>query len=221
MGKLKKKFRSIKKLPNWIYFVLVTFIKCFIRCFYRVKLEDPNGYVQAKENFIVVIWHNRLLFMPAVFPAGARKRTKAVISASRDGQYIADVVHQFGLQTVRGSSSRKGANAQRGAIKAINENWHVVFTPDGPRGPKYHMNRGPIHLASLTGRPILPIMVNATRYWQLKSWDRFQIPKPFSTLAVLVGDAITVPPDLSTKEDLELWRQKAEDRLMEITKDKC
>ncbi len=202
-----------------MYFILALFIRCMIRCLYRVKIEDPDACVQAKENFIVVIWHNRLLFLPAVFPAAARKRTKAVISSSRDGQYIADVVHQFGLQTVRGSSSRKGANAQRGALKAVNDGWHVCFTPDGPRGPKYHMHRGSIHLASLSGRPVLPVMINASRYWQLKSWDGFQIPKPFSKITVVLGGPIEVPPNLSSKEELEEWRQKAEDKLMEITRD--
>jgi hypothetical protein len=220
MGKLKKKFRSIKKLPNWIFFILAVFVKIFIRCFYRIKVDDPNDYIHSEENFITVVWHNRLMFLPAVFPKTARERTKAVISSSRDGQYIADLVHQFGLQTVRGSSSRKGANAQRGALKAIQENWHVCFTPDGPRGPKYHMHRGPVHLASLTGRPVLPMMVNASRYWQLKSWDNFQVPKPFSTLTVVLGDAVEVPPALSTREELEEWRQKIEKKLMEITKDR-
>lgn len=219
MGKLKKKFRSVKKLPNWLYFILAIFIKCLIRCLYRIKIIDPNGCVQAKENFVVVIWHNRLIFMPAVFPAAARKRTKAVISASRDGQYISDLVEQFGLGTVRGSSSRKGANAQRGALKAINDDWHVCFTPDGPRGPRYHMHRGPIHLASITGRPVLPASINASRYWRLKSWDGFQIPKPFSRLTVVLGDPMKVPPDLADRDELEIWRQKAEDNLMEITRD--
>ena len=219
MGKLKKKFRSIKKLPNWIFFILVLLMKCMVRCLYRIKIEDPENYINSKENFVVVIWHNRLLFLPAVFPAAARKRTKAVISASRDGQYIADVVHQFGLQTLRGSSSRKASNVQRGAVQAINEGWHVCFTPDGPRGPKYHMHRGPIHLASLTNTRIVPLIINASRYWQLKSWDRFQIPKPFSRLTLVLGDPLEIPGDLSSKEELEIWRQRVEGKLMEITRD--
>jgi lysophospholipid acyltransferase (LPLAT)-like uncharacterized protein len=219
MGKFKKKFRSIKKLPDWIFFILVLLIKFMIRCLYRVKIEDPNNYIGTKESLVVVIWHNRLLFLPAIFPPKTRKRTKAVISASRDGQYIADIVHQFGLQTLRGSSSRKASNVQRGAVQAIKEGWHVCFTPDGPRGPKYKMHRGPVHLASLTNSKIVPVMINASRYWQLKSWDRFQIPKPFSKLTLVIGDLIKVPSNLSSKEELEIWRQRVEDKLMEITKD--
>ena len=220
MKKIKKKFKQMKGLPVWAAFLFVIITKCMSRCLYKVKIEDPNGYMSVKENFVVTIWHNRLLFLPAVFPKAARVRTKAVISASRDGQFVTDIIRKFGLEAVRGSSSRKGANAQRGALKAINENWHVVFTPDGPRGPKYYMHPGPVHLASATGRRIAPVSVNSSRYWELKSWDNFQIPKPFSTLTVLIGEALEVPPELSTKEELEEWRQKAEDKLMEVTKDK-
>lgn len=220
MGRFKKKFRSIKKLPDWIFFIIVLLMKCMVRCLYRVKIEDPNNYITTKENFVVVIWHNRLLFMPALFPPIARKRTKAVISASRDGQYIADIVHQFGLQTLRGSSSRKASRVQRNAVQAIKEGWHVCFTPDGPRGPRYHMHRGPIHLASLTNTRIIPFIVNATRYWQVRSWDGFQIPKPFSRLTLLIGAPIEIPGDLSSKEELETWRQLVEGKLMEITRDK-
>ena len=219
MGRVKKKFRSIKKLPNWIFFILMLLIKCMVRCFYRVRIEDPYNYIDSKENFVVVIWHNRLLLLPALFPPSVRKRTKAVISASRDGQYIADVVHQFGLQTLRGSSSRKASNVQRSAVQAVKEGWHVCFTPDGPRGPKYYMHRGPIHLASYTNTRIIPLIVNSSRYWQLKSWDRFQIPKPFSKLTLVVGAPVKIPDNLSDKEDLEIWRQRLEDKLMEITED--
>ncbi|MFA6716577.1 MAG: lysophospholipid acyltransferase family protein [Victivallaceae bacterium] len=219
MQSFKKKFRNIKKLPNWIFFILAVFLKCMARCLFRIKIEDPNNYIPADENFVVVIWHNRLLFMPAIFPKKARVRTKAVISASRDGQYIADIVHQFGLQTVRGSSSREGAKAQRGALEAIEENWHVVFTPDGPRGPKYHMHPGPIHLASNTNRRIVPVMINASRYWQLKSWDGFQIPKPFSKLTLIIGDATSIPQGISGKAELEKWRKITEEKLLAITKD--
>jgi len=81
------------------------------------------------------------------------------------------------------------------------------------------MQRGPVHLASITGARIVPVVVNASRYWQLKSWDKFQIPKPFSTLTLLVGEAIKVPPKLS-KTNLEKWRQQVENKLLEITIDK-
>lgn len=218
MSKLKKKFRNKKKLPALAMSVFTGLIK-LMSGLCKITIEDPHGYTELEENFIVTIWHNRMLFMPTVFPEKIRVRTKAVVSASRDGQYVVDVIERFGLQALRGSSSKKGSNAQRGALKAVQENWHVVFTPDGPRGPKYYMHPGPVHLAAVTGKRIAPVAINASRYWQLKSWDKFQIPKPFSKVNVVIGKAIEIPANISNREELEIWRRKAEESLMQVTKD--
>ena len=220
MKKTKKKFKNIERIPNWASFIFVLMIKCAVRCLFKIKKENPHNYIEGKENFIIVTWHNRLLFLSALFSKGTRTRTKAIVSASRDGQYTADFVHQFGLKTLRGSSSRQAISVQRQSIDALKEGWHVCFASDGSRGPKYQMQRGAVHLASLTGSKIVPVVINASRYWQLNSWDRFQIPKPFCTLTLSVGDAIEVPEPCSDKEDLENWRKKVEDNLMKITIDK-
>lgn len=220
MGVLKKKFRSVKKLPDWIYVLPALLIKFLVRVLYRVRVEDPNGYLPHERGNVVVAWHNRLLFFPAVFPCATRKNTVAVVSASRDGQYIVDLIKQFGLGSLRGSSSRGGANAQLAAIRALREeNKNVVFTPDGPRGPKYHLKAGPVHLASITGKPLVPVSINASRYWQVKSWDNFQIAKPFSTLTLVIGHKMHIPGDLDA-EGLENFRRQAEERLLEITVDR-
>jgi lysophospholipid acyltransferase (LPLAT)-like uncharacterized protein len=93
---------------------------------------------------------------------------------------------------------------------------NISMTPDGPRGPKYKLSMGPIILSSMTGYPILPISVNASRYWQLKSWDNFQIPKPFSRLQLNVGKSISIPPNLSD-EEMEKWRVHVEEKLNEVS----
>ena len=103
-------------------------------------------------------------------------------------------------------------------VRAVEDGFNVAFTPDGPRGPKYRMKTGPVLLASLTGGKILPISVNASRYWQLRSWDNFQIPKPGATLRLVMGEGIAVPPNL-TEEQLEEWRLRVETALMAVTRD--
>jgi lysophospholipid acyltransferase (LPLAT)-like uncharacterized protein len=219
MGLFKKKFRSIKKLPTWIFWfpaMLLAFIKTFLL---RTTVNDPNDYINHEDGLITVTWHNRLLFYPLMFPRKTRSRSRAVVSASRDGQYIVDLLHHWGLTSLRGSSSRHGARAQHGAFKALEAGHHVSFTPDGPRGPKYILSRGPIHLASRTGHTILPINVNCSSYWEIPSWDGFQIPKPFSKLELVFGEAIKIPPDLDA-EGIEKWRKIVEDKLNEITIDK-
>lgn len=218
MGYLKQKFRSVKKLPDWIYWLPAILHKIMFRLLFRVELIDPYDVCSNANGVIGLAWHNRLLFFPAAFPAKIRRRTVAVISASRDGQYIADFAAQFGLGSVRGSSSRGGAAAQLGAFQAIKDGKNVVFTPDGPRGPRYVIKRGPVQLASKTGAKIVPVTINASRCWSLHSWDAFQIPKPFSRLSVILGEPITIPPDLDS-EGLEKYRKLVENALLAITRD--
>ena len=184
----------------------------------RTEIVDPFGVIDAKSPpAITVTWHNRLLFFPAMFARWEREHTVAVISASRDGQYIADLVKQFGIESVRGSSSRKAVQVLHGAMrKIIREKKYVSFTPDGPRGPKYVMSRGPIHLASETGVRILPISVNYSSYWELGSWDRFQIPKPWAKITLRLGEPVIIPPNL-TDDELEKWRLEVQRRLNEIS----
>ena len=218
MGYLKQKFRSIKKFPGWIYWFPALLHRVIFRVFFRLEVVDPCNTCDNAYGVIGLAWHNRLLFFPAAFPAVLRKRTVAVISASRDGQYIADFAAQFGLESVRGSSSRGGANAQLGALQAIRAGKNVVFTPDGPRGPRYEIKRGPVQLASKTGAKIVPVSINASRCWALKSWDGFQIPKPFSKLTLILGEPIEIPPDLDA-EGIEKYRQQVNQALLAITED--
>ncbi len=216
MGWFKQKFRDTKKLPDWIFVLAATWLKLLRCCCYRVRVVDPDGLIARSQGMVAVTWHNRLLFFPAVFPAEVRKRTVAVVSASRDGQYIADLIRCFGLRSARGSSSKAGAHAQLEAARALKAGNHVSFTPDGPRGPRYRMSRGPIHLASVFGTSVVPVAVNASRYWEFKSWDRFQIPKPFSTLTLVIGTPIAIPPDLD-EAGLETYRRKVEEALNAVS----
>ena len=216
MGYFKQKFRDTKKLTDWIFVILAGILRFMRFCFFRVEVIDPDDLIHKGERLVGVTWHNRLLFFPAVFPKEVRKRTVAVVSASRDGQYIADLIKCFGLRSARGSSSKGGLNAQLEASRALAEGSHVSFTPDGPRGPRYTMSKGPIHLASLHKTAVMPVAVNASRYWECKSWDRFQIPKPFCKLTLVIGKPIYVPENLDS-ETLEHYRKLAEDALNQIS----
>ncbi len=217
MGFIKQKIRSKQKLPTWLFWFPAQLMR-FLLLFYRVRVKDPNDYCNTATGMIGLMWHNRLFFFAPIFPKVARRRTKAVVSASRDGQYVTDLISFFGLSSLRGSSSKKGANALRGALEAVREGWNVAFTPDGPRGPRYELKPGPVIVASMTGAKIIPMSVNASRYWEVRSWDRFQIPKPFCTLELVLGDAISVPPDLDA-EGLERERVRIQELLRSVTVD--
>ena len=221
MMSLKQRFRQIKKLPDWIYWLPARFLQFIFHVFYRFELIDPKGYYHGDPRFyICVTWHNRLMFYPAVFPKRLRVRAKAVVSSSRDGQYVADFIKQFGIESLRGSSSKRGAIAQLAAIEKLRKDRSIViFTPDGPRGPRYKMKAGPIHLASVTGAEIVPVSINYSRYWSAKSWDGFQFPKPFSKITLRIGSPISVPKNLD-RDGIEKYRQFVEDELMKITVDR-
>ena len=216
MNALKKKFRDIKKFPDWIFVPIVLLFRGY-KYLMRRKIIDRVGCMEKQEPpAIALVWHNRLMFFPLMFPKRLRKHTSAVISASRDGQYVTDLVRWMGVESIRGSSSRKAFNAVSGAIHALESKRYVAFTPDGPRGPRYHMSSGPIYLGSKLQILVHPIAINYSSYWELKSWDGFQIPKPFAKVTMIVGEGIHIPPDLSD-EEIEKWRVKVENKLKEIS----
>jgi hypothetical protein len=212
-------FKKRRHLP-WLLFTLIAIAVKVLKRTYRIKLVDPNGWLQTREPWPVIflLWHNRLLFTSELLPLAMRKDSAALVSASRDGQYAADFLRKFGINAVRGSSSRGGREALRIMRRLLKDGKSVAITPDGPRGPKYELQIGPVLLAEMTGVPIVPASFNAPCRWQLKGWDGTQIPKPFSKLEFVIGDPITIPRKLNT-ESREQARQQVQNALMAITHD--
>lgn len=197
--------------------VLAWVLRIYKLLFLRCRVIDFHDCINIdKLPYITVTWHNRLLFYPLMFKKIFRLRTYAMISPSRDGQYITDLAKQFGVLSIRGSSRKRSAGVLNEAVAILNRFYNVSMTPDGPRGPKYKMSQGPVILASKTGYPILPISVNSSRYWQLRSWDNFQIPKPFCKLQLVAGESINIPRNL-TETEIERWREYVEVKLNEIS----
>ena len=122
------------------------------------------------------------------------------------------MVTSFGVKTVRGSSSRRGVAALIALKKALAAGEHLFITPDGPRGPRYHLQPGVVKLAQSSGAPIVSVRFYHSSSWRLKSWDRFHIPKPFSKVVINISDAIHVPSKID-KNDFETYRKKVEDAL--------
>ena len=154
----------------------------------RWKFVDEAGYFQRKKNepLLVGVWHNRILVLPLCFEWFCRRSRRLTIltSASRDGALLAQLVDRFGMESVLGSSSRKGVEALRRLLRLLEEGCDVAITPDGPRGPLYQINPGLIYLATKSGLPIMTIRVEYEDYWELRSWDKFRIPKPFSRVEI-------------------------------------
>jgi lysophospholipid acyltransferase (LPLAT)-like uncharacterized protein len=168
---------------------------------YRVH-GGPGTPGFPDEPVIFVLWHNRLCLCMKVYesmvrPVHRHNRLAALISASKDGAFLASILQNFGVEPVRGSSSRRGAQALLELTSWARRGYHVAVTPDGPRGPRYALQDGVIALAQVTGLPIIPYSCQLRWKIQLKSWDRFQIPLPFSRCEMTFADPIRVPRDAS------------------------
>jgi lysophospholipid acyltransferase (LPLAT)-like uncharacterized protein len=184
----------------------------------RLRVEDPHDVVGFVRNqpVIFAIWHNRLLMLPRVFdPSFPTRQSYGLISASRDGDLIATFIERSGYGTIRGSSSRKGVIALRQLMDTLAANGNVLFTPDGPRGPVYEASQGVIFLAQKSGAPIVPIHMEYSSCWRMKSWDRFMVPRPFATLRAIFGAPISIPP-LSGPEQFEAQRLQLQNAMMSL-----
>ena len=124
---------------------------------------------------ILVFWHDQLLLMAK---SHRNPATSVLISASRDGEYIARTMHYFGIGSVRGSSSRGGRAAFRELLEIAKSPVDLAITPDGPKGPRHVVKDGVVQLARLSGRPVVPLAFACSRGHRFRSWDRFLLPLP-------------------------------------------
>ncbi len=172
---------------------------------------------------IYCVWHNRLALAMWLYRKGPLKnhpqrRLAALVSASKDGAFLAAVLERFGVQPVRGSSSRRGSQALLELTSWAEQGYDLAITPDGPRGPRYVVQEGIIVLAQLTGLPIVPVNCWLKRKWTLDSWDAFQIPRPFARCAVALGEVLRVPHEAAEAER-EALRGDLERRMRAMTQD--
>jgi lysophospholipid acyltransferase (LPLAT)-like uncharacterized protein len=191
----------------------------------RYRISDPHQALTGdlQRNAILCTWHNRLALSLPIYRRLSRfrppgSRLAALVSASRDGGLLARVLEHFDAQPVRGSSSRRGAQALLELTSWAERGFDLAITPDGPRGPRYSVQEGIIALAQLTGLAIAPIMFNVSPKICLKSWDQFQVPLPFAKCEIVIGRLISVPRDLSDAERAGLCNE-LEKALLAETRD--
>lgn len=161
---------------------------------------------------IFCVWHNRLALSMVAYSRFANNfwpssGLAAMISASKDGGFLAEVLNKFGVQAVRGSSSRRGRQALLESTTWLEKNYHVAITPDGPRGPRYKFQDGALALAQVTGAPIVPVAIRIRGKISLRSWDRFQFPLPFAKCDLQFGQAVFVSRETSDEEKEKLREQ--------------
>ena len=169
-------------------------------------MEHYEAVVAGGRQPVFAFWHGRIL------PATWFWRDRGIVvmtSRNFDGEWIARIIRRFGYGTARGSTSRGGRRALIQLKRDVAAGRPAAFTVDGPRGPARRVQPGAVWLAGATGSPVLPFHIEARRHWSASSWDRTQIPRPFSTVAVAIGAPFEVP-DPSGDGVVEAHRQRLE-----------
>lgn len=165
--------------------LLIRFIYLTSRKRFHLPLVIPN------ESVIFAFWHADLLMQAYVyFQFRSHPKAKVLISEHFDGKIIAGVIRFFKIGTIHGSTTRGGAKVLIQGLKALSEGYDIGITPDGPKGPRYSVSDGVIIMAQKRHAKVVVFHCRPTRYWQLSSWDRFVVPKPFCTLDFYASEPI-------------------------------
>lgn len=190
-----------------------------------IRYEDKGEWqpivdtIRAGQPAVIAMWHNELFPLSGF---GSRQESNYIImvSQSRDGELIAGIIESLGHSTARGSSSRGGLRALLTLVKKMKKNGKVgVFTVDGPRGPRHQVKEGVIFAAQRAKAPIFPVRAFASRKLVFNSWDRFEVPYPFSRCRIRVGEPFTVTGEKLTSEVMEQEKKRLKFALKSITND--
>lgn len=199
---------SLQVLP--LLFVWLTRI-WFSTC--RVRTHNKHYWEQTRTSPMVAsFYHYTILF---IFYYLRHESGVAMVSASRDGEYISRVANRLGVETVRGSRKKGGMQAIKSLIRSVREGKKAAIVADGSQGPAQVVQAGCIVLASHTGVPVLPMLWSCNRYKRFNSWDGTVLPMPFSRIDFFFGEPLIVPPRVNS-EEVEKYRLILEDRLNDL-----
>lgn len=213
--------RWFQRVAAWFIFLLIKTVTATLRC----RWDDRSDFLKQTpaQPVIFCVWHNRLALSMTAYYGYARRQipTKGLavmVSASKDGAFLSAILNCFKVHPIRGSSSRRGAQALLELTTWAEQGYDLAITPDGPRGPCYQVQYGVTSLAQVTGLPIIPVAYEVNWKFRAKSWDRFVIPLPFARCRFVYGKPVRIPRE-ATDEERERLRLELERNLREITVD--
>lgn len=195
----KKFFKRprVQKIFSWIGYLYIAFV-CKTCRWRFVGYDIPDRQLADGKSFVACFWHGRMSLMS--YGWQLHHPFHMLISAHGDGRIISQLIAHFGIQTITGSSRKRGALALMNVVDTLKKGEVVGFTPDGPRGPRHTVAPGIVHAARLAQVDIFPASFATSRHKKLKTWDEFYIPFPFSRAVMMIGDPIP-PPSLSANEE--------------------
>ncbi|MCB2204678.1 lysophospholipid acyltransferase family protein [bacterium] len=196
-------------MQHWL---LRTLIELLMRTVtFTVENEEAMlALLDEGKPFVLVFWHGSMTYP---WWHMRFKKAAALVSHSKDGQILANLLSSWGYHVLRGSSSRGSKEAMQTMRAAVREGHVLCVTPDGPRGPYHEMKMGAVRVAQTTGVPLISVSVGYRRYRRLKSWDRFEIPFPFTRARVVYSDPVMIDPSI-TGEPLDELRHDLEKAML-------
>ena len=204
--------RVVIRAADLVFFLLIKLIGRTV----KFEIEGWKNWEAASRDGrwpIYTFWHNRV-FLSTYF--WRQRRIVVMTSRSFDGEYIARFIQRFGYGAARGSSTRGATGAVVEMVRLMRAGCPTAFTIDGPKGPRYVAKMGAVLLAKKTGSPILPFTITTERFWEAKkSWDGFQVPKPYTRARVDIAAPIYVAAD-ANEEELKAKRDELQRALDEI-----
>lgn len=180
---------------------------------WRVSTDDPHNYRPSTKQhrcFIFSFWHAHLLGISYIF---RNTNVHTLVSGSRDGRIAARIARLWHHRIIVGSSSHGGGDALRKAVRILNVNGSIGITPDGPRGPRHQVKPGVAQMAVMAQVPVVCLTLTSDRFWQLRSWDGFIIPKPFARVTIRIH-APLMPPAHTAKEQWDSFREEIEKEML-------
>jgi lysophospholipid acyltransferase (LPLAT)-like uncharacterized protein len=189
-----------------------------------MTFDPPDVITSAPVPVIIAMWHGQHFMAPFIKPKSDsdRFRAKVLISRHRDGEINAIAAERLGIGTIRGSGAHNGEFHRKGGaaaftemLSALEQGYNIALTADVPKISRV-AGMGVVKLAQHSGRPIYPAAIASSRRIQLDNWDRSAINLPFSRMAFIAGNPITVPRD-ADKPTLEACRQLVESELNKAT----
>lgn len=213
------KLSEIKKsFLNFLGLNVLTFIVNLVIKTYRIDIQNSDAVknvLKHHQKFIVAFWHGRMLI-----PWYVHKNYKvaALVSKSKDGEILTRLLNNWKYNVVRGSSHIGGKEALKIMEDKIDEGFSFAITPDGPTGPPHKMKPGAVVLAHRKQVPLFLIGTASNKHFVFNSWDKFQVPKPFSKIAVIYSDPVYVKEE-STREEINKLIEVCGNKLIELQKE--
>jgi lysophospholipid acyltransferase (LPLAT)-like uncharacterized protein len=199
--------RVVPKLLSWI--MRLWFGTCRVTVHNGGIMSSIN---RGETNIVASFWHYSIIY---IFYFVRNYSATAMVSSSRDGEYIARLAGELGFNTVRGSKNNKGVEALKGMLRAVRAGDNGAIVADGSQGPARKAQAGALLVAAKTGKPVVPMVWAASSYFTIKSWDKTTIPKPFSRIDLYFGESMYLPRKVNADE-LEQYRGLLEKNLNEL-----